>query len=72
MNKDINTIKAFLKARTAEELQELMLQNNIKTRAYHDYRIIYTGTNWYAWFESQVDDYIKDKLDVKRQRSRTK
>lgn len=72
LKKDINWIKTFLKAKTAEELQELMLQNNIKRKAYHDYQITFTGTNWYAWFEMPLDDVIMEKVSVQRQRPRVK
>lgn len=72
IKKDINWIKAFLKSKTAEGLQNLMLENNLKRKCYHDYQIIFTGTNWYAWFEMPLDDVIMEKVNVQRQRSRTK
>ena len=66
------SIPAFLKAQTPEQLQELMLQNNINKKAYHEYTIIYTGSNWYAWYDVPLDDVIRDKFNDKRQRSRVK
>lgn len=72
MQKDVNWVCAFLKAKTAEELQEMMLNNNISKRAYHQYQIVYSGSNWYAWYETKVDEVILEKLNGKRQRSRAK
>lgn len=72
MQKDINYIYAFLKAKSADELQEMMLQNNISKKAYHQYQIVYSGSNWYAWYETKLDDLIVEKLNGKRQRSRVK
>ena len=72
MQKDINWVYAFLKAKTAEELQELMLNNNINKKAYHQYQIVYSGSNWYAWYETKLDEIVMEKLNGKRQRSRAK
>ena len=70
MNKDIGNIKSFLKHKDATKLTDLMIENNIKTRCYHDYKIIYAEGFWYAWFEVDINDLIKEKLNGigKRQR----
>jgi hypothetical protein len=44
-------IKDFLKAKTPQALQKLMLLNSIDTASYHDYRIMFVAPYWYAWFE---------------------
>ena len=73
MNKDIGNIKSFLQSKDPKKLTDLMLENNIKTRCYHDYRIIHADGIWYAWFEVDINDILTEKLNnvriSKRQRS---
>lgn len=63
MNKDIGNIKSFLKSKDPKKLTDLMLENNIKTRAYHDYRIVYADGFWFAWFEVDINDILAEKLN---------
>lgn len=55
--------KTFVKARTANGLKVLMVRNNLLTSAYHDYNIIYDGTEWFAWFEYDATDDLKTEED---------
>lgn len=57
--KQPSDLKDYLKAKSPESLKVLMLKNNIKTNAYHDYVIIYDGQNWFAWFERDMSDLIE-------------
>jgi hypothetical protein len=63
MSKNELTIKDFVKAKTPEELQKKMLLNSIKTKAYHDYRIIFANGFWYAWFEMNADELISFEMN---------
>lgn len=49
------TIKKFIKAKSAEELEKVMLINNQTLGASFDYdNIQYANGNWYAWFYADV------------------
>ena len=63
MNKDLGDIKTFLKSEDPEKLTDMMLANNIKTRCYHDYRIVFDGKFWFAWFEMDLNDLINEKMN---------
>ena len=63
MQKSLDDIKYFLKARKPETLQVLMAQNNIKTQAYHDYHIVYADGFWFAWYEGSANDLIKKEVE---------
>jgi hypothetical protein len=52
-------IKSFLKAKTAEKLMKLMLENNVRKSSWHDYQIIYVDGFWYAWFTADINDLLK-------------
>lgn len=60
--KNLGYIKFFLKAKTPELLQEMMLQNNLKTSCYHDYKIMYVEKFWFAWYELDAQNLIEEKL----------
>jgi hypothetical protein len=62
MQKTLGHIKLFLKAKKPEILQDLMLQNNIKTSCYHDYRIMNVDGFWYAWYEMDANALIEEKF----------
>jgi hypothetical protein len=47
---------------------DLMLENNLKTKHYHDYRIIFADGMWYAWFEIDINDLLQEKLNDVRKR----
>lgn len=63
MQKTVSHIKYFLKAKSPVALQHLMLKNSIRTKHYHDYRIVYADGFWFAWYEHTADDLIKDELN---------
>lgn len=63
MTKTPDVIKYFLKAKTPEALQMLMLQKNIDTNTYYEYLIIHDGKIWYAWYESDADALLKDRVN---------
>lgn len=63
MNKTPENCKDYIKAKSAEALKILMIRNNLKTNSYHDYRIIFDGQNWYAWFEFNASDLIKKETE---------
>ena len=63
LNKDLGDIKSFLKSKKPEKLTDLMLENNIKTRCYHDYRIVFADGFWYAWYEIDINDLIREKMN---------
>jgi len=56
------TIKQFLKAKTVEGLQVLMLRNNIKRAAFFDYQIIFANGYWYAFFNGDANEYIAEQV----------
>lgn len=58
MSKDLGDIKTFLKHKSPDKLTELMLANNVKSKKYHDYVIIFDGTSWFAWYEIDINEYI--------------
>lgn len=60
-NKDLGDIKTFLKSKSPGKLTDLMLENNIKTKAYHDYKIIHADGFWYAWFEMDINLLLTEK-----------
>jgi hypothetical protein len=62
MQKDLGNIKSFLKHKKPEKLTDLMLENNIKTRCYHDYRIVYADGFWYAWYEVDINEFLREKM----------
>lgn len=62
MTKDIGNIKSFLKHKNPTRLTDLMLENNLKTKCYHDYRIVFAEGFWYAWFEVDINDILTEKI----------
>lgn len=72
MNKNLGWIKSFLKAKKPEKLMDLMLENNLKMKAYHDYDIIFDGQNWFAWFDVDINNLINEKVNVERKGQRSK
>lgn len=53
--KTVEDVKYFLRAKTVDGLQVLMVENNIKTQAYHDYQVFFDGKIWYAMYEGKAD-----------------
>lgn len=63
MQKNLDDVKYFLKAKKPESLQVLMIQNNIKTGKYHDYRIVFAEGFWFAWYEDSANDFLKKEVE---------
>lgn len=62
-------IKLFLKAKTPEALQILMLRNSTERSAYFDYKVMFVSGFWYAWFEGEASDFLTQeakKLELLR------
>ena len=68
MHKDIGNIKAFLKHKNPTKLTDIMLENNLKTKHYHDYRIVFAEGFWYAWYEIDINDLLTEKMKDVRKR----
>lgn len=47
-------IPNFLTASTPRGLRRLMLLNNKKLGAWHNYQIMFIDGKWYAWFHAEV------------------
>ena len=61
-----NYSPSFIKAKTPEELERLMLLNNKKTGNVYHYRdISFASGFWYAWFDRDNSDRIKLKRKQK-------
>lgn len=39
-----------------------MLRNSLKTSCYHDYFITHDGSNWFAWFEVDVEQSLEKEI----------
>lgn len=51
---------SFIKAKTPEELEKLMLMNNLVNSKVFDYTSIsYSAGFWYAWYYKDQTDKIK-------------
>lgn len=55
-------IKAFLKAKDPKKLMDLMLENNVKKRAYHKYDVVYADGFWFAWYEVDINNFLSEKV----------
>jgi hypothetical protein len=52
----VNHTPNFLKSKTEMGLKRLMLQNNIKRKAWHLYSIIWNGKEYVAWYYIDITD----------------
>lgn len=63
----IDTIPNFLRSRTANGLRRQMSRNNLRLRAYVEYKVMWVQSEgvWYAWYnENQIHrDAAGDQLD---------
>lgn len=64
-----NYSPSYIKAKTPDQLEELMLVTNFKDGKCYDYRdISFANGFWYAWyFKSQ-----QKRIDIRRKSERTK
>lgn len=54
-----------LKAKTTQGLERLMLINNVRRQAFHQYQIIWDGKEWVAWYyedRSQEENQIAGEI----------
>ena len=35
-----------------------MIKNNVEKKHYFDYQIVHDGTNWFAWYEWDIDTLL--------------
>jgi hypothetical protein len=68
MHKNSGNIKSFLKHKNPNKLTDLMLENNLRTKSYHDYRIVFAEGFWYAWYEIDINDLLTEKMKDVRKR----
>ena len=55
-----NFSPTFIKAKTPEDLEKQMLENNLIKRKVFDYRSIqFVGGFWYAWYDTDSHDSIR-------------
>jgi hypothetical protein len=47
-------IPNFLTASTPRGLRRLMLLNNKKLNAWHNYQIMFVNGKWFAWYHAEV------------------
>lgn len=68
MQKKPSHVKHYIRSKTAEGLKALMIDNNAKKMRYFDYEIVHDGTNWFAWYEWDVDQIsgVLDETDSQR------
>lgn len=60
---------SFLKAKTPEQLEELMLITNIKDGKCYDYRdISYSNGFWFAWYFKSQEARIKVHMKNEREK----
>ena len=63
MTKNEQWVPVYLESKTPEALKLKMLANNIKRRAYHEYRIVHDGNNWFAWYEVEADEVLQKEFE---------
>lgn len=57
-------VNIFLRAKTAEDLVELQIINNMLNGVHYNYQTpMYDGTNWYCWFFADVKNWT-DPNDI--------
>lgn len=49
----------FIEAKTAKELEEKMLTNNIKSNKQYHYTITVKGNKFYAWFDHDYTNQVR-------------
>ena len=52
----------FLKAKTPEKLEEMMLTNNIRDNKVYTYQIMVSGNFFYAWYDYDHKGKVRLKL----------
>ena len=52
----------FLKAKTPEKLEQLMLTNNITNNKLYNYTIVVKGNYFYAWYDYDHSGKVRVKV----------
>jgi hypothetical protein len=63
MNINVRRIPNYIKAVSAQGLRRSCLRKNIRDNKEYDYKIIYTGKHFYAWFFEEVEIILNVKKD---------
>lgn len=63
MTKKPSHVKHYLKSKSPETLKVLMIKNNVEKKHYFDYQIVHDGTNWFAWYEWDIDYPFSEELN---------
>lgn len=63
MGQTSTTTPRFLKAASPKQLERLMLQNNLKRRAWHNYQIVFDGKAWYAWYYVDLSGSMNQEIN---------
>lgn len=64
MQKKPSTVKHYLKAKSPELLKALMLKNSIEKKCYFDYIINHDGQSWFAWYDWDSDESVKQMVEL--------
>lgn len=56
-------IPRYLKAATPQGLEKAMFKNNVKRRAFHDYKIVFDGKAWFAWYYADVSGTYNQEIN---------
>lgn len=63
MQKTSLTTPRFLKAQSAKGLERLMLRNNLKRKAWHQYQIVFDGKSWLAWYYADLSGTFNKEIE---------
>lgn len=63
MQKTSLTTPRFLKAQSAKGLERLMLRNNLKRKAWHQYQIVFDGKSWFAWYYADLSGTFNKEIE---------
>ena len=58
-SEDLYMIKRFVSAKSPQNLERAMLQNNARRGAYFKYDIVYDGREWFAWYLVDARELVK-------------
>lgn len=68
MQKNPEWVCDYLKAKSPDALRLLMLANNMRRGAYHEYRVTHDGKDWFAWYETESSDLVKKQYEALNER----
>ena len=67
----ITNIPHFLSARSPQGLRRLMLRNNVKHGLIFDYKIMFDGSKWYAWYQLDAVEGFREDIEKAEAKGRT-